>query len=58
MMILTAIESAPINLNNPGHYLHWGVISISVTNLVVILLMLAVFALAILLPFPKGRKPR
>lgn len=58
MMNLRAIESAPINLNNPGDYLHWGVISISVTNLVVIGLMLAVFALAILVPFPKGRKPR
>jgi hypothetical protein len=58
MMILKAIQSAPINLNKPGHYLHWGVISISVTNLVVIVLMLALFALAILVPFPKGRKPR
>jgi hypothetical protein len=58
MRILRAIQSAPINLNSPGHYVHWGVISISVTNLVVIVLMLAVFALAILVPFPKGKKPR
>lgn len=47
-----------IDLNQPGHYLHWGVISISVANVVVILVMLALFALAILLHFPKGRDPR
>ncbi|HEX3004895.1 MAG TPA: hypothetical protein VHO27_11845 [Angustibacter sp.] len=38
-----------------GHYVHWGVVLISVTNLVIIGAMLVVFALAILLPFPGGR---
>lgn len=33
-----------------GSYLHWGVIQISVTNAVVIVAMLAVFALAIAVP--------
>lgn len=41
-----------VNLNHPGHYLHWGVIQISVANLIVIIIMVAVFALALLLPFP------
>jgi hypothetical protein len=41
-------------LNGPGHYLHWGVIQISVANLVVIGLMLVLFALAVVLPFPGG----
>ncbi len=50
------IVSAAVDLNGPGHYLHWGVIQISVANLVVILVMLALFALALLLPFPKGRR--
>ena len=45
-----------VNLNHPGHYLHWGVIQISVANLVVILVMVALFVAALLLPFPKGRK--
>ncbi len=49
---------AAIDLNQPGHYLNWGVISISVANLVVIVVMLALFALAILLPFPKDRDQR
>ena len=34
-----------------GSYVSWGVLQISVTNLVVILLMLAIFALAVLVPF-------
>lgn len=37
-----------------GHYLHWGVIQISVTNLVVIAVMVLVFVLALVLPFPGG----
>ncbi|HEY9337358.1 hypothetical protein [Kribbella sp. NPDC050459] len=37
-----------------GHYVHWGVIQISVTNLVIILAMLVVFALAIAVPFRHG----
>jgi len=53
--ILTRALGAPINLNHRGHYVHWGVIQISVANLVVIGLMVAIFAAAILLPFPKGR---
>jgi hypothetical protein len=47
---------APVNLNHPGHYVHWGVIQISVANLVVIALMVALFVAALFLPFPKGRR--
>ena len=49
--------AALINLNGSGHYIHWGFIQMSVANFVVIVLMIAVFVLAILLPFPrrKGR---
>jgi hypothetical protein len=43
---------AVFNLNNPAHVVHWHFIEMSVSNLVVICLMLVVFALAILLPFP------
>ena len=48
--------AAPIDLNHTGHYLHWGVIQISLANLVVILIMVAVFVAAILVPFGKGRR--
>jgi hypothetical protein len=51
-----AISSPPVNLNHPGHYLQWGVIQISVANLVVVVAMVVVFVAALLLPFPKGRR--
>jgi hypothetical protein len=57
-MLISTLSSpavAPIDLNGPGHYLHWGVIQISVANLVVIGIMLLVFILALVLPFPRGR---
>ncbi|MFI6844181.1 hypothetical protein OG535_39130 [Kitasatospora sp. NBC_00085] len=50
-----AALAAPIDLNHTGHYVHWGVVQISVANLVVIGLMVLVFVAAVLLPFPKGR---
>jgi hypothetical protein len=43
-------------MDHPGTYLHWGVIQISVANLIVIGLMLLVFVLALVLPFPRGRR--
>ena len=54
-MFLGALLGAVINLNGSGRYFHWGFIQISAANLVVILLMVAVFVLAILLPFPKRK---
>ena len=54
-MFLGALLGALINLNGSGRYIHWGFIQISVANLVVILLMVAVFVLAILLPFPRRK---
>ena len=38
-----------------GRYLHWGVLQVSVTNVAIIGLMLLVFVLALVLPFPGGR---
>ncbi len=43
------------SLNGPAHYLDWGPISISVGNLVMIGLIIALFVLAIVLPFPGSR---
>jgi hypothetical protein len=51
-----AAVAAAVDLNHPGHYLHWGVIQISVANLTVIGIMILLFVLALLLPFPKGRR--
>lgn len=52
---LLHLIAAPVNLNHPGHYVKWGVIQISVANLVVIGIMIALFVLALVLPFPKGK---
>ena len=38
-----------------GHYVHWGVINIGLTNLLIIAAMVVVFLLALLVPFPGGR---
>jgi hypothetical protein len=48
--------AAIINLNHPAHVITWHFISLSVANLIVIALMLGVFALAIVLPFPHGKQ--
>jgi hypothetical protein len=58
-MVLGALLGALVNLNGSGHYISWGFIQISVANLVVIILMVIVFVLAIILPFPrrKGDRP-
>jgi hypothetical protein len=53
-MHVSALLAAPVNLNHPGRYVHWGVIQISVANLIVILVMIVLFVLALFLPFPKG----
>lgn len=52
--LLALTVAAPVTLDHRGHYVHWGVIQISVANLVVIAIMIAIFVAAILLPFPKG----
>ncbi len=55
-MFLGALLGALINLNGTGRYIHWGFIQISVANFVVIVMMVVVFVLAILLPFPKRKR--
>jgi hypothetical protein len=44
-------------MDQPATYLHWGVIQISVGNLIVIGLMILVFVLALVVPFPRRRRP-
>ena len=52
------LAPAVFDLNQPAHYVHWHFFQMSVANIVVILLMIAVFVAAILLPFPhRGRQP-
>jgi Cytochrome b(N-terminal)/b6/petB len=43
-----------INMNQPGSFVHWSIFYVSVANLVLIAVMVVVFGVALLLPFPKG----
>jgi hypothetical protein len=51
------IVGALVNLNHAAHTIHRGWFLISIANLVVIGLMVVVFILAIVLPFPGRRRP-
>jgi hypothetical protein len=52
-----ALVGALVHLNHPAHTIHRGWFLISVANLVVIGLMIAIFILAVVLPFPGRRRP-
>ena len=41
-----------------GHYLHWGVVNVSLTNLTIVVVMVVISAAALLLPFPHPHEPR
>jgi len=38
-----------------GTYLHWSIFTVSVANLVLIAVMVVIFGVALVLPFPRGR---
>ena len=54
-LALAGHAPAALDLNQPGSYLTWNVFTISVANLVLIAVMVAIFGAALLLPFPRGR---
>jgi hypothetical protein len=51
------MTAAIFNLNHPAHTVHWHFFTMSVSNVVVIVLMLIVFTLAVLVRFP-GTRPK
>jgi hypothetical protein len=53
-----SVLAAVFNLNHPSHLVHWHFFQMSVSNIVVIGVMLIVFALAIALPFPGAASRR
>lgn len=57
-MAVTGVVGAVFNLNDPAHVVHWHFIQLSVSNLIVLALMLVVFVLAIVLPFPGAARRR
>ena len=55
LMLPDNMLASLINMNQPGQYVHWSIFTIAVANLVIIGIMVVIFGLALLLPFPKGR---
>src|SRR5271166_412767 len=49
----TLVAASAIDLNQPGHFLSWSFIDISVANLIVIAVMVVIFGLALLVRFPQ-----
>ena len=54
--VVPTVLAALFDLSDPARYLHWHFFQMSVANVIVILLMIAVFVAAIFVPFPK-REP-
>ncbi|HEV7187420.1 MAG TPA: hypothetical protein VGN28_05950 [Blastococcus sp.] len=52
------MSATTVLASDAGTYVHWGVIQISLTNLIIIGLMVVLFVLAILLPFPGNERAR
>ncbi|HLX48517.1 MAG TPA: cytochrome b N-terminal domain-containing protein [Streptosporangiaceae bacterium] len=50
-----SVPLASINLNQTGSYVHWSIFNVSVANLVLIAVMVAIFGVALLVPFPRAR---
>ena len=43
-------------MNQPATFVHWSIFDVTVANLVLIAVMVAIFGAALLLPFPKGER--
>ncbi len=55
MTNLSLLVSA-IDLNQPGRYFHWNIFFVSESNLVLIAVMIVIFGLALVIPFPKSHE--
>ena len=54
-VLLAAHAPLAVDLNAPGGYLNWSIFTISEANLVLVAVMVAIFGIALLAPFP-GRR--
>ncbi len=55
---MSDMAAAVGDIGPAGTFLSWGMFSIQLGNLIVIITMLVVFALVLVLPFPGGRRGR
>jgi hypothetical protein len=57
---VNVLLASVVELNGKGHYLHWSIFTVSVANLVLIAVMVAIFGAALLVHFPghaRGTEP-
>ena len=54
-LFLPAVPFLAITMNQPATFVHWSIFDVTVANLVLVAVMVAIFGAALLLPFPKGR---
>ncbi|MDA8080705.1 MAG: cytochrome b N-terminal domain-containing protein [Actinomycetota bacterium] len=54
-MSLIALLVGGIDLNTPGHYVNWSIFTISLANILMIALMIAIFVIAMYIPFPGSK---
>jgi ABC-type proline/glycine betaine transport system permease subunit len=54
----TNLLAALVNLGGTGKYISWGVLQISLANLIIIAVMIVMLVAAIMLPFPKHETRR
>ena len=54
-VLLAAHAPLAVDLNAPGGYLNWSIFTISEANLVLVAVMVVIFGIALLAPFP-GRR--
>jgi hypothetical protein len=56
VILLSSVLGAAVDLGRPGHYVHWSIFTVSVSNLALVAVMILIFGLALSLPFPgRGR---
>jgi hypothetical protein len=53
--LASPVPSAHGLLSRRAYFLHWGVVQISLTNFIIIVVMVVLFALALIVPFPGGK---
>src|SRR3984957_11455901 len=52
---VSAVPVLALTMNQPATFVHWSIFDVTVANLVLIAVMVAIFGAALLLPFPTGR---
>lgn len=55
LLAVSRAVTSPVNLNHPDHYYHWGFVVISLANLIVIIVLVALFIAALAVPFIRPR---